>query len=160
MPIPVKPGFDASTDQALAEARQCRRALTAVWPLVPFAEVIVAIFKAQFPGADPLAGRRLMSAVQSAAAMQMTLESMGVQVTASIVLNVLALAAEQLDREAGAGPAPEAAGLIAREVTRLRGLDAGGDGRVLNAFELLLSLHGAGGTEDEYAAVLAALTGQ
>lgn len=131
MAISLKPGLDASTDQAFAEARGCR-GTQAVQPLVAFADEIAAVLETQFPDADPVAWRALMSAVQSAAAVREVLEPIGVQVTGEIVLNVLALAAERLDRQCGHGNGPrrvpEAAEAIALEVTRPRGQggDAGG----------------------------------
>jgi hypothetical protein len=159
----LKAGLDAGTDQAFAEARHCRRTLPAAQPLVAFSEQIAAALNTQFPGVDPLAWRALMAAVQSAAAIHAALEPMGVPVTGNIVLNVLALTAEQLDRESGGvpRPAPEAARAVTRAVTRLRREGGGGGhGKALNAAELLLSLHRPHATEEDYAAILAALTGR
>ncbi len=162
MTISPKPGLDASTDQAFAEARECRRTLSAAQVLVPYSDQIAQILKTQFPGAGPEAWRVLMSAVQSAAAMHLVLEAGDVKPTGTLLLNALALAAEQLARESGglSLPAPDGADAIAREVTRLRGLGAGGYDKVLSAFELLLRFHTPCATQEEYAAILAALTGQ
>jgi hypothetical protein len=162
MTFSLKPGLDAGTDQAFAEARHCRRTMPAVQPLVAFSEQIAAALNTQFPGVDPLAWRALMAAVQSAAAIHAALEPMGVPVTGNIVLNVLALTAEQLDRESGGvpQPSPEAARAVTRAVTRLRRESGDGPGKALNTVELLLSLHRPHATEEDYAAILAALTGQ
>jgi hypothetical protein len=161
MTIPSKPGLEASTDQALAEARECRRTPAAKF-LIPFSDEIVAILKTQFPGIDPVAWRALMSAVQSAVTMHLALELAGRKLAGHITLSALALAAEQLDRESGDVPEPasEDAQAIAREVTRLRGLGAESYDTVLNAFELLLRFHSPSATQAEITAILTALTGQ
>ena len=162
MTVSPKPGLDASTDQAFAEVREFRTTARDARFLLPFSGEIVAILRAQFPDADPLAWRVLMSAVQSAVAVHVAFEeTRGAQLAGNVALNALALAAEELDRESGCGLPPnrEEAGAIAREVTRLRGLSAGGHWNVLKAFELLLSFHAARATQEEYAAILAALTG-
>jgi hypothetical protein len=100
---PPKSALDAHADQGLAHMRNVRELLAEAGPegrlLLTLADGLAAPLREQFPGVP--AGRVLMAAVQSLTAMKEEFADKGLD-DADAVLSVAALAAEQLDREAGA----------------------------------------------------------
>ena len=100
-PVPLKPALDADTDQALAWTREHRKKLSAEDPqdslFLRASGRLAECLRAEFP-AIPL-GRAMMSAAQSLGALEETLAEGGRNLTPDMVLSILELAAEQLDRE-------------------------------------------------------------
>lgn len=102
--VPARAALAAQTDQALAEVADGRAGLTgdngALTALS--AEATAKILAAEFPSSRDL-GRILVSASGALLSLRASLASRGVDADADALLSVLALAGEQLDREAGHG---------------------------------------------------------
>jgi hypothetical protein len=99
--IYTKPALDAIADQSLAAIRDGRDEYDP--EAVRVAGDIAAVLAEQFPGDRVTAGRAIICAVQMAAALGDQLREQGAE-SGSVVdalTDILALAAEQIVREAG-----------------------------------------------------------
>lgn len=102
--VPSQTALAAQTDQALAEIAEGRSGLTGDDGklTVLSAAATAKILAAEFPSARDL-GRILVSTSGALLSLRASLASRGVDADAEALLSVLALAGEQLDREANHG---------------------------------------------------------